>query len=691
MGNRFSFPWYKVPLLFPLFFLIIGIAIDRFWIEDFSITSILFVLLLFLISDCIVLLFFSKKKYFNRLFLFFTSGFCIVLGILVNHNFYHPNKENWYGNYLEDSEWIQVKIIDYPEEKARTIRYKTEVNFISTKDKKWYPVVGNLDVYIYKNEAAPFLKIYDVISFSANKLSRIQHNGNPHSFNYEKFAADKNKFHQAFLGHQDIVVNYLSTDNDLTFVNKINRGILKSIYDNVSDSMTASLMSAVIINERTALDKDVWDDYSRTGVVHIIAISGMHITLFVTIVFFLLSFIKNKKYEKWKYGIAIGFVWLYVALTGLPPSAVRAGIMFTIIGIGIILDRKQIAYNTLFFTAFLSLLIQPNWLWDVGFQLSFLSVLSIFLFFEPIKKCVKTKKKIVEFLWSTIAVSISVQILLTPLLIYYFHQFTIWSVVANVPAALYSTLFMVLTLLIIVLGFFDVKMIWLGDFNTWITYRFNEIIHFLSDYSPDFLHRLRIDVWTMCIWYIGIALFIFYFYTKRKNHLWIGIILCISGILKEYVQYTIHQKQQYLCLYNINSKTIIDVVNGSTSHRFYTQEMTKNDSVNILLPHEINQDIFHVNSEHIRENKALEWNGKKLLILQNDFEKNQESQLHFDYVILTNKELLRNTDLFEKIKSKEWILSSEISTYQVQNFKERLPSNDLKILYIREFGAKIIQ
>lgn len=342
MGNRFSFPWYKVPLLFPLFFLIIGIAIDRFWIEDFSITSILFVLLLFLISDCIVLLFFSKKKYFNRLFLFFTSGFCIVLGILVNHNFYHPNKENWYGNYLEDSEWIQVKIIDYPEEKARTIRYKTEVNFISTKDKKWYPVVGNLDVYIYKNEAAPFLKIYDVISFSANKLSRIQHNGNPHSFNYEKFAADKNKFHQAFLGHQDIVVNYLSTDNDLTFVNKINRGILKSIYDNVSDSMTASLMSAVIINERTALDKDVWDDYSRTGVVHIIAISGMHITLFVTIVFFLLSFIKNKKYEKWKYGIAIGFVWLYVALTGLPPSAVRAGIMFTIIGIGIILDRKPL-------------------------------------------------------------------------------------------------------------------------------------------------------------------------------------------------------------------------------------------------------------------------------------------------------------------------------------------------------------
>src|SRR5690606_37769479 len=119
-------------------------------------------------------------------------------------------------------------------------------------------------------------------------------------------------------------------------------------------------------------------------VAHIVAISGMHINIFFTVLVLVLFWLGSRKHRWLQYLICLPIIWFYIAITGFPPSAVRAGVMFSIVSLAMITGRQQVLVNSLLASGFLILFFKPGWLYDVGFQLSFLSVLSIFVFYKPI-------------------------------------------------------------------------------------------------------------------------------------------------------------------------------------------------------------------------------------------------------------------------------------------------------------------
>ncbi|RYE51237.1 MAG: ComEC/Rec2 family competence protein, partial [Sphingobacteriales bacterium] len=163
----------------------------------------------------------------------------------------------------------------------------------------------------------------------------------------------------------------------------------------------------------------------------------MHIVLLAGIILWLLNIVPTTKGKVMKYGISIVVVWLYIALTGFPPSAVRAAVMFNLVALGMMLDRKADPVNNWAAAGVLILVYNPYWLYDVGIQLSFLAVLSILLFYSPVKAWLTPANRVLAWLWDVVAVSIAAQLLVFPLVIYYFHQFPLLGIAANVPAALY--------------------------------------------------------------------------------------------------------------------------------------------------------------------------------------------------------------------------------------------------------------
>src|SRR5690606_26532542 len=115
---------------------------------------------------------------------------------------------------------------------------------------------------------------------------------------------------------------------------------------------------------------------------------------------------------------------------------------------------------------------------------SFLCILSIVIFYNPIYRSIYFKNKILDTIWKGIAVSIAVQILVAPMVIYYFHQFPAWVIIANIPASIYSVALMYGTIAIAILSACGFQCIWLGDILGVLTLWFNSFIAFLAQFSP---------------------------------------------------------------------------------------------------------------------------------------------------------------------------------------------------------------
>lgn len=195
------------------------------------------------------------------------------------------------------------------------------------------------------------------------------------------------------------------------------------------------IAEALLIGHTNDLDKDLVQAYSNTGVVHIIAISGMHLALIYGLLVWLFARIPLVNKSKIAQVVLIlCCLWLFSLLTGAASSVLRSAVMFTFIAVGKNLSKQSSIYNSLAASAFVMLCYNPYFLWDVGFQLSYLAVIGIIIFQKSIYKWVYIKNKWVNKIWQLMAVSLPAQVLTFPVCIYYFHQFPNLFLITNIIA-----------------------------------------------------------------------------------------------------------------------------------------------------------------------------------------------------------------------------------------------------------------
>ena len=219
------------------------------------------------------------------------------------------------------------------------------------------------------------------------------------------------------------------------------------------ESQAGGVLKALTIGQKSDLDPEVKKNFSNSGTMHVLAVSGLHVGIFYGIFLFIFNKLIN---TRWKYLIIIFIViqlWFYAIITGLSPSVVRAVTMFSILALGKLIDRRSNAFNLVFASAFVILLFDPGLLFSVGFQLSYLAVLSI-LFFGP--KLIRAQPFwIPAKIWTLLAISLAAQIGTLPLSLFYFQQFPTYFLLSNllvIPAV-----FIILNgaILFIAIGFID--------------------------------------------------------------------------------------------------------------------------------------------------------------------------------------------------------------------------------------------
>lgn len=289
------------------------------------------------------------------------------------------------------------------------------------------------------------------------------------------------------------------------------------------------VLAALTVGYKDELSKEVREDYSVSGIAHVLALSGMHIGFLWLLMGWLLKPLDYGKVGRWiKWAVSTVLLWSFAFVAGLEASVVRAVVMCMLMELGRMAGGKTLSMNTLAVAALFMLMYNPFYLYDVSFQLSFMAVLSILLVFPFLDKQCPLDNRWAKRLWSVMMISVSAQMGTAPLIMYYFSNFSVYFLLANVgvalwvPCIIYSAfltmaLFFVPVLQGVFIGLLDKSVHLL---NTWASWISSWPGASFTSFAPE-----KLDVWGLYLCMgalLGLA-------TTRKRRWLIVCLAIIAG------------------------------------------------------------------------------------------------------------------------------------------------------------------
>lgn len=176
----------------------------------------------------------------------------------------------------------------------------------------------------------------------------------------------------------------------------------------------------------------VEEAYRDAGIVHVLAVSGMHLSIFAYIVLGLFRFLRHKTWQRWlRFLLVLGPVWGYSLLTGLCPSVARAACMFTFVGLGQCLGKRVPLMRSLAVSALVLLWVNPDMMYDLGFLLSYLAVAGLALVNPWLMKIWRPKHRVFRLFWEMSVTSVSAQVMTFPVVLSVFGTFPTYFLIAN--------------------------------------------------------------------------------------------------------------------------------------------------------------------------------------------------------------------------------------------------------------------
>ena len=420
---------YNFTLIKLTVFLIIGILIG-FYTElelDLILVSGATLLIFFLVT----LLISIKKFQQNILFGIATYLLFLYLGILTALLHIPENNPKHFSNLLSDTKDITTPILtgEILEELKPDLYHKKYI--LSALKLSTIPVKGKVLLLVNKDSSSN-LEIGEKVVV-ATEIKKFPENLNPYQFDYGNYMRNLGVTHQVQLKEENLFLIQSSSNSIRSYAGKLRNNIIHSLKQQDLEKDELAVIESLLLGQRQDLSKELQQSYASAGIIHILAVSGLHVGIILWLLNSLLRFFDRIKYGKFlRTIILLTGLWGFALLTGLSPSVVRAVSMFSFVAIGLQLNRRTSVLNTLFASLFILLLINPYYLFQVGFQLSYLAIFAIVILQPIISKIYSPKNKLSGSFWKLITVSLAAQIGVLPLSLYYFHQFPGLFLISNI-------------------------------------------------------------------------------------------------------------------------------------------------------------------------------------------------------------------------------------------------------------------
>ncbi|HLO80398.1 MAG TPA: ComEC/Rec2 family competence protein [Chitinophagaceae bacterium] len=364
-------------------------------------------------------------------------------GFTITHLQDVRNSPNWFARHQYDA--LMVKTITEPKPGKSASYVHARVTHLSERG-KWHSARGNIRIRLPGKSQPPFPGTMICIS----KKPKLVENSPGSNFNFRDYLANQNIYHQVDPSINELKI-FRSKAPPAGMVALMRENILKVIDNNFRHAEERALAKALLVGYRDELDMTTVAAYTNTGVIHVIAISGLHLGLIYALLLILTSPLVKGRKSRIITNIAIGIsLWVFTLICGATPSVVRSAVMFTSLLAGDTLGSENNTGNALASSAFLLLCFDPFLLRDIGFQLSYAAVASLLVYNRAISSIYLPENGILLHAWSSISTSIAAQILTTPLVLVHFHQFPLLFVMSNLVAVPVSGIILILLILLVI-------------------------------------------------------------------------------------------------------------------------------------------------------------------------------------------------------------------------------------------------
>jgi competence protein ComEC len=621
----------------------------------------------------------------------------LILFFIIGYNlssFHHQkNYINHYHHFIEENKKInfQIKLLKLPIEKEKSYKIIASIIQVSNTTKNKL-TSGKILIYLEKTAIIKELKIGDRLNLFS-KINKISSARNPNEFNYRNYLLFQNINYQTYVKttHWDKV----KEKRELSLINHINRvknKLQETINTYIYGENERAIASALLLGNRSLLNEDILNAFSSSGATHILAVSGLHVGIFYTLISVSLSWMLGyKKLRRLHPIITILAIWFYVLLTGASPSVMRAATIFTFFAIAKSFQRNFSVYNIIAFSAFILITIDPFLITEVGFQLSYIAVIGIIYLQPKIYKFFIIKNYLLDKIWSITAVSVAAQISTVPLIVLYFHQFPNLFWLSNlivIPAAaiiLYSGI-----ILFIFSWSVTISNI-IGHILSFIILYLNKSLQIIESIP----YALSKGLYISPIQTLFIYLFIIWFsvsLAKRSKvlfHYSLIILLIISFSFS--LKYIETKNQKYFTVYHTPKHTAIELIIGNTSHALIDPKLrADNNQMLFRIKHNWweKRIVNHkkINTVEFNGNQLTNFENHKIMLIDSICIYNQ-SPIIVDYVVFSNTKKLELKKLTKNLKAKTYIFDCSNKNWQNKYKKAECLSLGLNCYFVSDTNA----
>ncbi|MBA3648432.1 MAG: ComEC family competence protein [Chitinophagales bacterium] len=475
------------------------------------------------------------------------------------------NRPEHYTHFYDKGNAAIVRLLEPPIEKNKSFKVTAEVLSIGQGSYQ-HSTCGKAILYLQKDTAASKL-YYGNILLIKNAFQAIPPPKNPDEFDYKKFLYFNNIYASAYLKKDNwklLPINQSNPLFDLTFW--LRDKSIEAFQKYIPDTQDAAVTEALVVGYRDKMSFDIMQSYAAAGVIHVLAVSGLHVALLFSLLNRMLFILEKKRYGKQvKSLIIIILIWTFALLTGLSGSVVRAAMMFTFFTIGKNSNRTISTLNMLACSAFIILMFKPLLITDVGFQLSYIAVLGISELFPHINRWLYRTNKTVDFIWKTIAVSLAAQIATLPLTVFYFSQFPAYFLFANLLVIPLSALVLYTGIALAVFQIIQPLAKILGSLTYGMVHFLNYYIGNIRELPFSVLYLSSSTIWQSLLFATFILLLIRLLITREKLYLFgITITICILFIISAYNLLHI-KNEKSITVYSFVGKSCLEFNNGGNA------------------------------------------------------------------------------------------------------------------------------
>lgn len=577
--------------------------------------------------------------------------------------------------HQSDIESFQVVITRFSEKRGHSWRTRGEVTFVKCKG-EWKKTSGNVLLYFPSGDFKLPPRYGDqFLVHGAPAL--LKPPLNPGEFDFQRFMGFQNVFHQTRINVSDVLlIDHHPPSQFIDLAIRTRLWAEEQINRYVSGEQERATANALVLGVTDGLDQELLGAYSATGAVHILAVSGLHVSVIYWIILLIFRPLDKTSKGRWILAfISLFILWSYAFISGWSPSVLRAVTMFSFVGLARPWRKGTNIYNTMASSAFCLLLYDPYFIMSVGFQLSYLAVIGIVYLHPRLYALWEPDARLPDEIWKVISVSIAAQAMTLPITLFYFHQFPNYFLVANILAIPISFAVLILGVALLPASFVSIIGTSVGFLLSWSIKIMNFIIVMIGDWPGSVTHYIFIDAlqaWLLAGILICIAVTIVNASTK---FLQLGFCFAITFAGLDWHHRLSTNKARSITVYHVPGKAVMEINEGGTIQQFGFNNRCDFQTLSLRLANGFSGN-WHLESSSPLQ--VLDWHDLRIIRIDSSA---TIPRIEADLVIIS-RNAIRDSEQLNKINCDKIIFDSSNSAYFVRRLLQ-----DSRVYSVQHHGA----